>query len=121
MSWKDGRMEGWKGGRVEGWKGGTMGGWNSSGYSATQSTNDRPPIFHPSIPVGALIGWCIFDLIYLVRFSDDEAVVPGAGQPLVLKSFDLTLQAVLQLESCRVQTLKITVGDLLLMTRCTSF
>ena len=66
----------------------------------------------------ALIGWCICDLIYPVRFSDDEAVVPGAGQLLVLKTFDQTLQAVLQLVNCRIQTLKITVGDLLGGRKC---
>src|SRR6516162_1292869 len=52
----------------------------------------RPPnrgMTGPNLPSlhsnGALIGWCIYDLVYSVRFSDDEAFVPGAGQPLVLK------------------------------------
>src|SRR6516225_5277183 len=36
------------------------------------------------------------NLICSVRFSDDEAVVPGTGQFLALKTFNQTLQAFLR-------------------------
>src|SRR5215471_1948893 len=53
------------------------------------------------------------DFIQFIRLPDDEAVVPVAGQFLVLKTFNETLQAVFQLVSCCIQTLQISIRDLL--------
>ena len=81
----------------EGGKNGRVGGWKIGDWSFRQSLVRT--ISELALFSDALVWLCFFDFRYSVRFSDDEAVVPGTRQFLALKTFNQTLQTVLQLVS----------------------